>query len=111
MGEKVRKQKTNENQTRYGKPWNYAIRDMLQFTTTIDGALKMLNETHRTCSIYLGVGSKVNNTFRLIEYSQKEFTVYDDKNFPYTEKHGQYDGVVYMPIHDDNSYCFSDLIR
>ena len=111
VGEKVRKQNTNENETRLGKPWNYAIRDVMQFATNIDEALQMLNETDRTCSIYLGIGSKVNNTFRLVEYSHKEFTVYDDHNFPYTSKHGQFDHVVYMPIHDDNSECFNDLIR
>lgn len=111
VGEKVRKQDTMENETRLGKPWLYATRDVLQFATTIDEALKMLNETDRTCSIYLGIGSKLNNTFRLLEYSYKEFKAYDDHDFPYTERHGQLDHVVYMPIHDDKSQCFNDLLR
>lgn len=111
IGEKFRGQSTNENETRFGKPWNYAVRDVLQFSNHIDEALEQLGETDRTCSIFLGVGSKVNNTFRLIEYSKKEFTVYHDKNFPFTAKHGQFDDVVYMPVHDDNSECFNDLLK
>ena len=39
----------------------------MQFATNIDEALQMLNETDRTCSTYLGIGSKASNTFRLIE--------------------------------------------
>jgi hypothetical protein len=37
IGEKVRGQKpVKENETRLGKPWTFALRDVLQFSTTID---------------------------------------------------------------------------
>jgi hypothetical protein len=52
--------------TRFGKPWTYALRDVLQFSKTLDDALNNLNTTDRTCSVYLGIGSSVNNTYRLI---------------------------------------------
>lgn len=55
--------------TRFGKPWTYALRDVLQFSKTLDDALNNLNTTDRTCSVYLGIGSSVNNTYRLIEYA------------------------------------------
>lgn len=55
--------------TRFGKPWTYALRDVLQFSNTIDDALKNLENTDRTCAIYLGIGSSVNNTYRLLEYA------------------------------------------
>ena len=58
-----------DTMTRFGKPWTYALRDVLQFSKTIDDALNSLNETDRTCSIYLGIGSSVNNTYKIIEYS------------------------------------------
>lgn len=67
--------------TRFGKPWTYALRDVLQFSKTIDDALNNLNETDRTCSVYLGIGSSVNNTYRLIEYAETEFRVHDDSNW------------------------------
>lgn len=58
-----------DTMTRFGKPWTYALRDVLQFSKTIDDALNNLLNTDRTCSVYLGIGSSVNNTYRLIEYS------------------------------------------
>jgi hypothetical protein len=37
IGEKVRKQNpVKQNETRYGTPWMYALRDVLQFSKTID---------------------------------------------------------------------------
>lgn len=59
----------SDTMTRFGKPWTYALRDVLQFSRTLDDALNNLNQTNRTCSVYLGIGSSVNNTYRLIEYS------------------------------------------
>lgn len=36
VSEKVRKQNpVKQNETRYGKPWTYAVRDVLQFSETI----------------------------------------------------------------------------
>lgn len=112
IGEKVRKQNpVKQNETRLGKPWTYALRDLLQFSKTIGEGLSGLNKTKRTCSIYAGVSSAQSNTFRLIEYSFKEFKVYDDNNFPYTATHLQMDNVVFMPIHDDSDSCFNDLLH
>ena len=72
FSEKVRKQNpVKQNETRYGKPWTYVTRDLLQFSQNIEGALQAINQTKRTCSIYLGVGNAKSNTFRLIEYSHK----------------------------------------
>jgi hypothetical protein len=51
-------------------------------------------------------------TFRLIEYSYKEFKVYDDQNFTYTAAHSQMDDVVVMAVHEDKGdSCFNDLLR
>lgn len=51
-------------------------------------------------------------TFRLIEYSEKEFTVYDDHNFTYTPAHSQMDDVVVMAIHEDKGDgCLNDLLK
>ena len=73
--------------TRFGKPWTYALRDVLQFSKTIDDAINNLNATDRTCSVYLGIGSSVNNTYRLIEYSETELRVYDDTNWHFGNTH------------------------
>lgn len=94
-----------------GKPWTYALRDTLQFTTTIDEAVNGLKNTKRTCSVWLGISSAVNNTFRLIKYSHKEFDVYDENNFPFTEHHEKMENVVFYPIHDNDDPCFNDLLK
>lgn len=47
----------NYDDSRFGKPWTFVLRDVLQYTTNINDALKYMNESHRTCSIYVGLGS------------------------------------------------------
>lgn len=94
-----------DTMTRFGKPWTYALRDVLQFSKTIDDALNNLNTTDRTCSVYLGIGSSVNNTYRLIEYSETEFNVYSDKNWKNDKIHPRIDGMIWKAYHDDKP-CF-----
>lgn len=72
IGERLRGSPA-EDMTIFGTPWTYVLRDTLQFTKTMDEALNYMNNSHRTCSVYLGVGSGFDNTFRIIEYSYKEF--------------------------------------
>jgi hypothetical protein len=77
----------SSDMSRFGTPWNYVVRDTLQFTKNIDEAIGYLNNSKRTCSIYLGVGSSVNNTFRITEYAHKYLNVYDDTNWHFDENH------------------------
>lgn len=96
-----------DTMTRFGKPWMYALRDTLQFSKTIDDALNDLNETDRTCSVYLGVGSSVNNTYRLIEYAETQFNVYDDKNWKNDASHPRREGMIWKAYKDDKP-CFAN---
>ena len=51
-------------------------------------------------------------TFRLIEYSHKEFTVYNDNNFTYSAAHDQMNDVVFMAVHEDKGdACFNNLVK
>lgn len=93
--------------TRFGKPWTYALRDVLQFSKTIDDALNNLNSTDRTCSVYLGIGSSINNTYRIIEYSETEFKVYDDTNWHFGSTHPKAKGMIWKAYHDDKT-CFQN---
>ena len=43
--------------TRYGNPWTYVLRDILYEATDMQSALSILGNTHRTCTIHLGLGS------------------------------------------------------
>ena len=93
--------------TRFGKPWTYALRDVLQFSKTIDDALNNLNETHRTCSVYLGIGSSVNNTYRIIEYAATQFDVFDDTNWKNDKIHPREKGMIWKAYYDDKP-CFKN---
>ena len=93
--------------TRYGKPWTYALRDVLQFSKTIDDALNNLNETKRTCSVYLGIGSSVNNTYRIIKYAATEFEVYDDTNWGDGNVHPKMSGMIWK-AYVDGKPCFKN---
>jgi hypothetical protein len=94
-----------KDMTRFGKPWTYALRDMLQFSKTLDDALNNLKNTDRTCSVYLGIGSSVNNTFRIVEYDEKNLNVYDDTNWHFGDTHPQMPGMIWKAYIDEKP-CF-----
>lgn len=56
VGERLRGG-SSDTMTRFGKPWTYVLRDVMQFSHNLGEALVELNETERTCSIYLAIGS------------------------------------------------------
>ncbi|KAL5477617.1 hypothetical protein EMCRGX_G024436 [Ephydatia muelleri] len=67
-------------ESRVGIPFNFLIRDILQFDDSLEDALWRIQEAHRTCSIWLGVGDGNMKAFRLVEYSYSTFEIFDDKN-------------------------------
>ncbi len=83
------------------------LRDTLQFSKTIDDALNALNQTDRTCSVYLGLGSSVNNTYRLIQYAETQLDVFDDTNWKNDANHPRKEGMIWKAYKDDKS-CFAE---
>ncbi len=85
IGEKVwLPPKGSVQMTRYGNPWTYVFRDIMYEAHNIETAIKILATTHRTCAIHIGIGSVEDKSFRMLLYSEKTLTVYDDKNYTYT---------------------------
>lgn len=109
LGERLRGGPLKDD-SRFGKPWTYVLRDTLQFAHNIDEALELMKSSHRTCSIYVGLGSSVNNTFRIIEYSAKEFNVYDDTNWHFDDRHPKMEGIIYKAYKDDTP-CFKNILQ
>lgn len=56
IGERLRGGNSS-TMTRFGTPWTYVLRDLLQFSHNMYEALQSLQDAERTCSIYLGLGS------------------------------------------------------
>ena len=43
-------------ESRFGVPFTFLLRDILQFDRTLDDAIKHINGSARTCDLILGVG-------------------------------------------------------
>lgn len=108
FGERLRGGPAN-TMTYFGKPWTYVIRDTLQFSKTIDDAIYSLKTAARTCSVYLGVGSKVNNTFRIVQYSHTELDVFDDNNWHFDSNHPQTKDMMWKEYRSGTS-CFKNFL-
>jgi hypothetical protein len=57
ISEKLRNKTDTVNTSRFGTPWQYVLRDVLQFGQNMSHSVSMLEKAHRTCSIWVGVGS------------------------------------------------------
>jgi len=69
-----------------------------------------MNNSHRTCSIYLGVGSGFDNTFRIIEYSYKEFNVYTWDDWHFDSNHPKIKDLMWKEYHS-GSPCFKNILE
>jgi isopenicillin-N N-acyltransferase-like protein len=94
--------------SRIGYPFNYLLRDIIQFDDTLDSAITRMSKTKRTCSIYIGVGDQKLKTGRLFQYSAEELNIWDDKNQWNTTKHPQLDNVVYQGVRTN---CFYNRLK
>jgi hypothetical protein len=57
----------------------------------------------------LGVGSKVNNTFRIVQYSHTELDVFDDNNWHFDANHPQTKDMMWKEYRSGTS-CFKNFL-
>lgn len=70
IGEKVWITKAHsEPTTRYGEPWTYVLRNVMQFGTDLESGLAIMKDASRTCTIHLGLASNVDHSFRMMNYA------------------------------------------
>jgi predicted Zn-dependent protease with MMP-like domain len=104
----------NGSDSRAGVPFTFLMRDVAQYDRTIDDAHNRMVNTHRTCSVFLGVGGRHLNQFRAIEYSLQQVVAFNDVNYPYyAETHPQLDGVVFIDKHSQPSTdpCMGSIMQ
>ena len=93
-------------ESRFGYPFIFVLRDILMFDNDVLEATKRLKNTHRTCDLLLGVGhwnasmvnDDVNTTyFSGYQYSATVLNVYEWNNLePYNETwHPRIEDIVY----------------
>jgi hypothetical protein len=118
--------------TRFGIPWNFMLRDVLQYDSTLDDATNRMASSHRTCDVifgtpaarplphppssrfrFAGVGTAADGQMRVYDYSAQELLVYDDKNYPLFSGHPRMDGLVYAktPFFHCISVTFEQVCR
>jgi len=102
--------------SRIGYPFNFLIRDILQFDDDLDAAISRMANARRTCAIWLGCGDGKKDIYRanLFQYSHSVLNVIDpDTNIKYPSNSSRYihpniDNIVYWGI---NQPCFSALLE
>jgi len=100
------------NENRFGYPWHFLLRDILQYDQDITSALNRIANAVRTCSIFIGLGDPVNK-FRVIEYSYDNVTIYNDQNYPEYPAHPRMANLLYVNKHvqPSNDPCLGDLLQ
>jgi hypothetical protein len=104
--------------SREGIPWTFLLRDILQYDTDIASAVARIDSAHRTCSIFVGLGSGTDGEFRVIEYSDSQrVDVFNDTSpfpgyAPTPPEHPLFPGVTYVDKHTQPSHdpCMASII-
>jgi hypothetical protein len=112
-------------ESRFGIPFTYILRDMLQFDNTLADAEKRITTSHRTCDLILGFGDGKDqtgiNAFRGIQYGASVANFYTDTNMmPNATWHPRMTNVVYygmdwlcpgytIALHDQLTYAYGQL--
>lgn len=101
----------NGTSSRIGYPWHFLTRDILQFDVDISSAINRIEQTERTCSIFLGLGDNSTNQFRVVEYAHEYAKVFDPLNYP-KQDHPYFPDVVYVDKHTQPSSdpCMPSLL-
>jgi len=83
--------------SRFGIPFTFLLRDILEFDYTGDDAINRISSANRTCSLILGVGDAKLPMFRGVEYSYSTAKFFDDLNMePLNETwHPRMKNIVY----------------
>ncbi|XP_045191450.2 protein dcd1B-like [Mercenaria mercenaria] len=85
-----------KSESRFGIPFTYILRDVLQFDNSLADAMKRMQHAHRTCNLILGVGDGKTSQFRGIQYSASVANFYTDTDMqPEASWHPKIKDIVY----------------
>eukprot|EP00056_Hartaetosiga_gracilis_P018864 m.12224 g.12224 ORF g.12224 m.12224 type:complete len:441 (-) comp7141_c0_seq1:1530-2852(-) len=86
-------------ESRFGIPFTFILRDILQFDKDIGSAMQRLTDAHRTCDLIFGVGDGKQpgpQAFRGVQYSFSVANFYTDTdNMPVASWHPRITDIVY----------------
>lgn len=82
-------------ESRFGNPFTFVLRDVLQWDKTLEESVHRMKTTKRTCNLILGVGDG-KSEFRSFQYGHSVCNVVGDDNpLPKTEWHPAIEDAVY----------------
>lgn len=82
-------------ESRFGNPFTFVLRDVLQWDSTLEESIKRMKTTKRTCNLILGVGDG-KGEFRSFQYSHSVCNVIGDTNpLPVADWHQPIEHAVY----------------
>jgi len=84
-------------ESRFGIPFTFLMRDIIQFDETVDDSISRITSATRTCNLILGVGDGKLGMFRGFQYSHSVANVIDDENLQPVNAswHAPIENVVY----------------
>lgn len=82
-------------ESRFGNPFTFVLRDVLQWDKTLNESVHRMQTTKRTCNLILGVGDG-KSEFRSFQYSHSVCNVIGDTNpLPKADWHPAIENTVY----------------
>jgi hypothetical protein len=82
-------------ESRFGNPFTFVLRDVLQWDKTLNESIHRMQTTRRTCNLILGVGDG-KSEFRSFQYSHSVCNVIGDTNpLPKADWHPALEHTVY----------------
>jgi len=93
--------------TRIGHPTTMVMRDVVNFDTTREEAVRRLYAAKRTNCVWLGLGDDTG--FNLVKYHTEDPEVYDNSNF--TDYHPPIDHVMYISRDAGHYQCYESNIK
>ncbi len=82
-------------ESRFGNPFTFVLRDVLQWDKTLNESVHRMQTTKRTCNLILGVGDG-KSEFRSFQYSHSVCNVIADTNpLPQADWHPPIENAVY----------------
>jgi len=83
-----------------GRPLNYVMRDVVQFSRNLSEALSLVKDKPRTTSLLYCISSARENQVRALQTSRTQCRIYTPANLPFRTK----PGLVYLSMGMDSNW-------
>ena len=86
-----------------GRAVSFVIRDVLEGSSSLEDAEKIINDATRTWGVWLGLGAADSQRFRAVNYTRASAPSFDDTTLPSLTGQTPIDSVAYIDKHPQPS--------